>query len=130
MKEEMAKKWYKQALHDLELAEKNIEIKGYDVSAFLSHQAVEKLLKAGLILEGKDVPKTHYVDELAKKLGLPDELIKEIYELTPDYTFSRYPDVSETVPYEQYSEEIAREKVKIAKKVLDYFIKRWGELNG
>ena len=43
---ETAKKWYKQALHDLVIAEKNITIEGYDVAAFLSHQAVEKLLKA------------------------------------------------------------------------------------
>jgi HEPN domain-containing protein len=128
MSKETARKWYKQALHDLEMAEKNIEIGGYDISAFLSHQCVEKLLKAGLILDGKKVTKTHYIDELAEKLNLPDELIHEIYELTSDYILSRYPDVSETVPYEQYSEEIAKEKLGIAKKVLNYFKKRWGEL--
>jgi HEPN domain-containing protein len=31
MKKEMALKWLKQALHDFELAEKNIAIGGYDV---------------------------------------------------------------------------------------------------
>ncbi len=50
------------------------------------------------------------------------------YELTPDYTLLRYPDVSEIVPYEQYSEEVAKEKLEIAKKVLNYLKKRWGEL--
>jgi DHA2 family multidrug resistance protein len=30
-----------QALHDLDMAEKNLSISGYDVAAFLSHQAVE-----------------------------------------------------------------------------------------
>jgi len=49
---EIARKWYRQAVHELEMAEKNIEIGGYDISAFLSHQSVEKLLKAGFILEG------------------------------------------------------------------------------
>ncbi len=123
-----ARKWYKQALHDLEMAEKNIQIEGYDVSAFLSHQAVEKLLKAGFILEGKEVPKTHFVDELAQGLNLPNELQREIAELTVDYTLFRYPDVSDSVPYEQYTREIALEKIHIAKKVLKYFKERWGEL--
>lgn len=45
-----------------------------------------------------------------------------------DYILSRYPDVLEEVPYEQYSKEIAMEKVKIATEVLNYFKKRWGEL--
>lgn len=125
---EIAKKWYTQAIHDLEMAEKNIEIGGYDISSFLSHQSVEKLLKAGLILEGKDIPKTHFIDELANRLRLPDELQEEIMGLTIDYTLSRYPDVSNEIPYEQYTKDIAVEKLQIAKKVLNYFNKRWGEL--
>lgn len=42
MDKETALKWYKQALHDLKMAEKNIPIKGYDVASFLAHQAVEE----------------------------------------------------------------------------------------
>jgi len=113
---DIARKWYRQAVHDLEMAEKNIEIGGYDVSAFLSHQSIEKLLKAGLILEGKGVPKTHFIDELARELYLPDELQEKIMELTVDYTLSRYPDVSNEVPYEQYTRDIAAGKLEIAKK--------------
>jgi len=128
MTRESAKKWYRQALHDLEMAEKNIEIGGYDVSAFLCHQCVEKLLKAGFILERKPVPKIHFIDELSKELNIPKELQDKIIDLTVDYTFSRYPDVSEKVPYEEYTEELARKKVAIAKEVLKYFKKRWGEL--
>lgn len=50
MAKETAKKWLKQAFHDLEMAEKNITIEGYDITAFLSHQAIEKLLKVLFIL--------------------------------------------------------------------------------
>lgn len=125
---DIARKWYRQALHDLEMAEKNIEIGGYDVSAFLSHQAVEKLLKAGFILEGKEVPKTHFIDELAKELHLSDELQDEIAELTVDYTLSRYPDISDMIPYEQYTKDIALRKLNIAKRVSEYFKERWEEL--
>lgn len=127
MSKEAARKWYRQAIHDLEMAKKNIEIGGYDVSAFLCHQCIEKLLKAGFILEGRNVPKTHFIDELARELNLSEELQDKIMELTVDYTLSRYPDVSEEVPYEQYSKEIAMQKVKIATEVLNYFKKRWGE---
>ncbi len=117
MAEEIARKWFKQAQHDLKIAEKNIEIEGYDVAAFLAHQAVEKLLKAIFALEGKKIPKTHYIDEMAHELNVPEEAMTHILGLTADYTLARYPDVSDEVPYRQYDEEIAKEKVESAKSV-------------
>ena len=42
---EIAKKWLKQAKHDLQMAEKNIDIEGYDIASFLAHQSVEKIIK-------------------------------------------------------------------------------------
>lgn len=57
MAKKIALKWLKQALHDLEMAEKNIGIGGYDVSAFLAHQSVEKLLKSVFAIKGRKVPK-------------------------------------------------------------------------
>jgi HEPN domain-containing protein len=125
MRNDIALKWYKQSLHDLEIAEKNISIEGYDVAAFLSHQAVEKLLKSIFAFLGKKIPKTHYIDELAKKLSLDDEVIDEILDLTADYIFSRYPDVSEHLPYEEYDEEIATEKVELAKRVFSAVLKKF-----
>lgn len=68
------------------------------------------------------------MDELSYQLKLPKELRDEIIELTADYTFARYPDVSETVPYEEYNEEIAREKVKIAEKVFEVLRDRYKSL--
>ena len=125
---EIAIKWLKQGLHELEMAKRNIEIEGYDVAAFLAHQSVEKLLKSLFAVEGKEIPKIHYLDELAKTLNLPDELIDEIIELTVDYTFARYPDVSEKTPYEEYTEEMAKEKVKIAEKVFEALKDRYKSL--
>lgn len=46
-------------------------------------------------------------------------IIDAISDLTIDYTFSRYPDVAERVPYEEYTKEIAKEKVKTAKKIFE-----------
>ncbi len=128
MSKEIALKWYKQALHDLRIAEKNISIKGYDVAAFLSHQSVEKLMKSTFAYEGKRIPKTHYIDELASELNFGADIIDEILDLTVDYTFARYPDVSQRIPYEEYNEEIAKDKVERAKKIFHEVKKKCREL--
>jgi len=112
MTKKIAYKWLKQALHDLEMAEKNIDIGGYDVAAFLAHQSIEKLLKAIFAIRGRKIPRTHYIDELAKELKLKNNLIDSISALTVDYTFARYPDVSGMIPYEEHNEEIAGEKIR------------------
>lgn len=114
-----ALKWLKQARHDLEMADKNIAIGGYDIAAFLSHQAVEKLLKAILIFEGRKPPRSHYLDELARILGSAEEIDDALDELAGDYMISRYPDVSSSVPYEEYDKDIATEKIIIARTIFD-----------
>ncbi len=119
MNELTAKKWLKQAIHDLDIAEKNIAIEGYDIAAFLSHQAVEKLLKALFILQGKKPPRIHYIDELAQELNVSEEILSYIDEISVDYTISRYPDVSESIPYELYDQLIAQQKVESAQKVFN-----------
>ncbi|MDA1192614.1 MAG: HEPN domain-containing protein [Candidatus Poribacteria bacterium] len=117
MSENAARKWLRQALHDLEMAEKNIPIGGYDIAAFLSHQAVEKLLKAIYLIRGERVPKSHYIDEMAKVLGLDEELRRVIGTLTVDYTVARYPDATDRAPFEEYDEERAIGKVAVANQV-------------
>lgn len=119
MNEETVLKWYKQACHDLEMAEKNIEIEGYDVAAFLSQQSVEKLLKAIFAFEGRNIPRSHYIDELAQELHVAQEVLDDVLELTADYMFARYPDVADHVPYEEYDEDIAREKVNRAQNIFE-----------
>ncbi|MCC7572378.1 MAG: HEPN domain-containing protein [Candidatus Methanofastidiosum sp.] len=67
---------------------KNIDIKGYDITAFLCHQAVEKLLKCIFVLDIREIPRSHHIDELAKDLNLEANIIDLIKDLTYDYTFS------------------------------------------
>jgi len=56
MREEV-KRLIRQAIRDLENAEKNIGIEAHEVAAFLSQQAVEKFLKAAWMhLLGKAYP--------------------------------------------------------------------------
>jgi HEPN domain-containing protein len=128
MNRAVAVKWLAQALHDLEMAEKNIGIGGYDVAAFLSHQSVEKLLKALLAARGRTVPRMHHVDELAEELGLPPEVRTHIDGLTADYMLSRYPDVTDCVPYEQYNCALAGEKVRAAQNVFRMLKESYADL--
>ncbi len=125
MKKMIARKWIQQAVHDLDLAERNLTIEGYDIAAFLSHQAIEKLLKALFILEDRPIPKIHYIDELAHRLKLSPEIRSHVIELSGDYTLSRYPDISETVPFKLYSYNLAKEKVDAAKKVFSLLKDRY-----
>jgi len=124
----VAAKWLKQARHDLDMAGKNIGIGGFDTAAFLAHQSVEKLLKALLAAGGRPVPRLHFSDELAGQLALPSEARVHIEGLTADYMLSRYPDVSDSVPYEQYDEALAREKVRAAQSIFALLEERYADL--
>lgn len=128
MNRAVAVKWLAQAMHDLEIAEKNIGIAGYDTAAFLAHQSVEKLLKALVAASGRAVPRTHFIDELAEQLELPSEVRTHIDGLTADYMLSRYPDVTDQVPYEQYDRALAGEKVRAAQSVFRMLKERYADL--
>jgi HEPN domain-containing protein len=108
MNKDIAKKWYQQALHDLDIAEKNLDIEGYDIAAFLAHQSIEKLFKGILILEGKQAPKTHNLERLAELLNLPSSISDAVLDFIEDYILSRYPDASIDL---QYDLEVSKSKV-------------------
>ncbi|OGB89422.1 hypothetical protein A2625_07900 [candidate division WOR-1 bacterium RIFCSPHIGHO2_01_FULL_53_15] len=117
-KEELSK-WINQADHDLEMAKKVVKDGGYDTCAFLCQQAVEKYLKALYIHINKtNPPKTHYLDELAKGLSCPDNILDIARELSSDYMISRYPDAATVAPYEEYTESDALSKISKAEKAI------------
>ena len=117
--------WWKQALKDLEAAEINLRNKIYYVAAFLSQQAVEKALKALFIKKLKKSPgSTHSLIYLGKEVNIPDNLIENLRKLTPDFVISRYPDITQTLPYELYDEKTAKEKIELAREVLKWIEKQ------
>lgn len=112
--------WLKQADHDLEAAANNIAIKAYDVAAFLCQQAVEKYFKALYIKRHqKPAPRIHYLDQLSRMLELDGFTIDQAKELSDDYMISRYPDVTNGAPYEEYDESSAKRKLEIARGIID-----------
>ena len=57
---------------------------------------------------------------LGKRLNLKSEVLNDIIDLTIDYTFSRYPDVTDKIPFEIYDESIAKTKVDKAKRIFNH----------
>lgn len=112
-----ALKWLRQAEHDLRLADQVRAIRGYDLSCFLAHQAVEKLLKAALALERDLPPKTHDLPALGRNLALDAELVDDLQELAGDYAASRYPDMGIDPPCVLFDDALAQERVEVANRI-------------
>jgi HEPN domain-containing protein len=72
--------WLEKAEHDLMAAQLIIEIQPIilDIACFHCQQAVEKYLKAFLVSQQQDFPKTHNLDILLKKCADIDALFEGI----------------------------------------------------
>lgn len=114
------KRWWTQAKEDMDAAKFNLEGKKYKVAGFLAQQAVEKGLKSLYIKKFKSLRKTHDLVSLAKELELKQEVIQECKQLSPAYTYTRYPDVT---PIKNIGEESIR-LVEIAEKILEWLEKQ------
>lgn len=118
-------RWWKQALEDLKVAEKNLENKLFYVCAFFSQQAVEKALKA-LYIESKreTQPRTHDLTELGEKLKVPANIMDKLIELNPEFVVTRYPDAANGIPAKMYNQRIASSHLQKAKEVVEWVRKR------
>lgn len=113
--------WFKQAKEDFDSGKYNLEGKKYYLVVYLCHQTIEKSLKA-IILE-KSKQKTieiHSLVQLGKLAKVPEYFFSNLRKLSPQYTISRYPDVSDEVPYLLYDENIAKEFLSFAKEILEW----------
>ncbi|MEW5760132.1 MAG: HEPN domain-containing protein [Candidatus Thermoplasmatota archaeon] len=117
MREEV-EKWLEKAKRDLFASEINLNERLYEVSAFLSHQTVEKGLKALYILKFKKLWKTHDLKQLADRVNVPNKIIKICDALNPHYVETRYPiDVD-------YNREMAEVALNNAKEVIKWVEKK------
>lgn len=116
--------WWKQAKADLLNAQRNLRDDAYYVCSFLSHQAVEKALKALHLKKFRKEAFGHRITEFAIKLKVPKELMPGIKELHPEWILSRYPNAAGGPPVELYTKERALRSLEIAKKVLKWVEKR------
>jgi len=113
--------WWEQAKRDLVSAENSMNCGDFYLCAFMCQQAVEKGLKAFSMIKTKvRVFSTHSLVELGRKVGVSEDLLKDLRKLSPEYTISRYPDLTESLPYENYDIEIAKEQLERAGRVFKW----------
>jgi HEPN domain-containing protein len=113
--------WWKQALADLDAATKALRGEVFFSSAFHSHQAAEKALKALHLEKRRSLPPpTHNLFELAEGVGAPISLRRALVELNPAFLTSRYPDAANGVPAEAFDEPSARDCLSAATEVVKW----------
>ena len=128
-----ARRWFSEALWDLDTAKILHREKRFNAAAFYAHQAGEKAVKA-LLYYANEAPWGHSVRELLERYfekmgGEPDsELMNCARELDRHYIPSRYPNAHPSgTPHEAYDEEISLRALKAAEKVIDFFREKLGE---
>jgi HEPN domain-containing protein len=90
----------------------------YESLCFHTQQAVEKALKAVLIFDNIEFPRTHNIRillDLLKSRHIIPDIVDESAVLTEYAVSSRYPGESEPIEEEEY-----RRTVEIAEAVLDW----------
>ncbi len=113
--------WWKQAEHDLKVAEYNSKGGFLGAAAFYCQQAVEKALKALYIEKKRESPlPTHSLTRLARECELPSQFMGTLRRLTSEYYLSRYPDATEDVPFMTYDREGVGEYIKEAKEAMEW----------
>ncbi|MDA0737681.1 MAG: HEPN domain-containing protein [Nitrospirae bacterium] len=115
---EIGLQWIKKAGNDLRNAEHTLTLQEdcpLDTVCFHAQQCVEKLLKAWLVFEGLDFPKTHDLTELVALL--PDNTrfpisVDDCVKLTDYATVTRYPGEWEVIERSD-----AEQALELAKRV-------------
>ncbi len=92
----MALAWFTQAEEDLKAAEITFNENIYNVSVYLSEQAVEKFLKGYLINAGKKIELVHDLEKLGNLIKKETSLdtgpiMDKLKDLNKHYSESRYP---------------------------------------
>jgi HEPN domain-containing protein len=112
--------WISQAEADYKKAEVLQKNEYFDGVAFYSHQASEKAMKGLYLLVNNESARSHSLVFLANELGIPRELMTGIRELNPEYMISRYPDIANGIPAENYDEEIGNHYLTTARRVISW----------
>lgn len=123
------KLWLEDSDDSLKVARDNLASRNYHITAFCTHQAVEKALKAAVIaLKHKMPPKIHTLDELYDEVSAEVSLTEEqrdfLVELTPTYQVSRYVDAAGRLPRNAYTKRLAERYLENVLPIIDAVKKR------
>lgn len=123
-KADLVRGWLEKAGRDLKVAQRELSTSEplTDIMCFHAQQAAEKYLKAYLLWNGFDFPKTHALEQLVLLASQQDSeffnLKDEVVALTPYAVETRYPEFEEPLV------EDAKEAVRIAEKVKDMVLRK------
>ncbi|MEK6924074.1 MAG: HEPN domain-containing protein [Candidatus Micrarchaeota archaeon] len=116
--------WLEVAKRDLAAAQNDAQAGFYSHACFNCQQAVEKALKALMLLKKGRLEKTHSLRELAEKAGVIVETRDLISDLDADYTATRYFDAAGTPPSKLYDERKFKSRFAAATKTLE-LVEEW-----
>ena len=93
MRQPGPEKWWEYAENDLDTARVLFRAERWDAASFHAQQAVEKGLKALLVQAlGGLPPRVHDLVRLGELVGVPEEVLSELDDLSRAYVVTRYPD--------------------------------------
>ncbi len=119
---ELARAWLVKAAHDLEMADRALAEPAFpDMASFHAQQAIEKALKAVLVIREVEPPRTHLLSVLLDQMEPLDDrlanLRNQLNWLTAFAVEARYPNVEDEPSTAQ-----AREAVSIARRGFDVIL--------
>ena len=123
-KADLIRGWLEKARRDLVIAKKELDSERpfTDIVCFHAQQAAEKYLKAYLLWEGIEFPKTHTLEDLVLLAGQRDPTFLALKDsvaiLTPYAVETRYPE------FEEPRVEDAKEAVEIAEEVRGFVLEK------
>lgn len=96
--EQQVKFWEQSARESLKIADDLFKTKHYDTCLFFCHLAIEKIIKAKIIKEEKDVPYIHNLVRLASHAGLEidNSTEKSLLEINAFNIEARYDDIKKS----------------------------------
>jgi HEPN domain-containing protein len=119
-----AKRWLRQAEHDLTAGERDFQAADYSESCYHAEQASQKALKGFLFLTGERRVVEHSVFVLATRCKERNASFEPVVEpgriLDQYYVGTRYPDavLEPAAPFELYSRDQARQALDTAGRII------------
>lgn len=116
---EITKKWIEISNRDFDIAKAVLGLKYRGHAVMMSHQAIEKILKAYLAENNIEIRKIHNLVTIGKQteLDFPEEMWEFIQELNPHYHPNRYHDISYKITF-HYTQQRAKEILNNSHKVI------------
>lgn len=126
---EEGQRWLEQAEVDLRWAADLAERGGYHIACFLAQQVGEKALKGYLYAQGLEIVIGHSIERLchAGREFEPDltEQVRRWAILDGYYVPTRYPNgLPDSIPARVYTQDAAKEAVRLAKEIVVYVRER------